>query len=361
MVEAFEAAKERIARIRFLGDQQDKQKSTLPSDDGAINARFYRDGVELSPQLTPALWNALEKVCQALALPPDVVAAFVYASPAVEASCHNISGRKIYSRFSSGLVDLLDEDEFAFVAGHELGHYLFDHHASSLETESPGFYRQSRAQEISVDRVGLLACGSLQVALRALMKTVSGLTSRHMRFDVGAFIDQIRRVGNNDMSSLADTHPPILVRSRALLWFSMSDAYKRWPDEARTQDLDKVDRLIERDLEQYVDGALKREADDLRKAVLLWGIVTHILQTESFSKLAQTKLAALFDEATVEGLRNFLLGAPRPALRSLVAEKLSSARRALNSYGTSPGSVTALDNEAAQVAAEILRAPQAQR
>ena len=50
---------------------------------------------------------------------------------------------------------------------------------------------QERAQELSVDRVGLIACGSVDIAIRALMKTVSGLSSEHLRFDVGTFISQL--------------------------------------------------------------------------------------------------------------------------------------------------------------------------
>ena len=70
--------------------------------------------------------------------------------------------------------------------GHELGHFLLDHHHANVgfTSANPEYFRQRRAQEISVDRLGLLSCGSLDVALRALMKTVSGLTERHLRFDV---------------------------------------------------------------------------------------------------------------------------------------------------------------------------------
>src|SRR5687768_6615234 len=82
-------------------------------------------------------------------------------------------------RFSSTLVDILDEEEFCFVVGHELGHFLLRHTAGLHgSTESLELFMLQRAQEISADRLGMVACGSLDVAIKALKKTISGLNNK---------------------------------------------------------------------------------------------------------------------------------------------------------------------------------------
>ena len=99
---------------------------------------------------------------------------------------------------------------------------------------------QSRAQEISVDRVGLVACGDLSVAIRAMMKTVSGLEHRHLRFDAGQFISQVSRLSQGTSDEVWNSHPSMVVRSRALLWFSMDNDLEGYPGSI---DIDRVARL----------------------------------------------------------------------------------------------------------------------
>ena len=130
---------------------------------------------------------------------------------------------KCLIELTSSLVEHLDDGEQAFVLGHELGHFLLDHHylplppASSLER-----YSLLRAREISADRLGLVACANPEAAIRAVIKTFSGLSERHLRFDAAAFLrscfDEENR-GQNQ-SGATDTHPSFAVRARCLVHFS---------------------------------------------------------------------------------------------------------------------------------------------
>ena len=45
-----------------------------------------------------------------------------------------------------------------------------------------------RAQEISVDRIGLIACGNIRLASNALLKTVSGLGHKYIKFNINQYI-----------------------------------------------------------------------------------------------------------------------------------------------------------------------------
>ena len=186
----------------------------------------------------------------------------MYASPELRAECYASSTIQCIIRFSSSLVDLLDEEEFAFVAGHELGHFLLGHGLTHIErqSESIEYFIQQRAQEISVDRIGLVACDSVDVALRALMKVASGLNDRHLRFDVGAFIAQLRMTAPNSGSdNHRASHPSILVRCRALLWFSLNDVFTKRAEVFVQSQMQQLDARIQDDINTYVPIAEARQ------------------------------------------------------------------------------------------------------
>jgi Zn-dependent protease with chaperone function len=113
---------------------------------------------------------------------------------------------------TSGLVDLLDEEELRFVIGHELGHILSGHAVyrsmldhllalsrrafflpvgylglRALVTALEEWYRKS---ELSCDRAGVLAGQDPAAAMRAQMKMAGG--SRLAEMDITAFLEQAR-------------------------------------------------------------------------------------------------------------------------------------------------------------------------
>jgi hypothetical protein len=230
--------------------------------------------------------------------------------------------------FSSALINFLDEGEFEFVAGHELGHFLLGHsHDGAHKGQSLEYFMNCRSQEISVDRVGLHACNSLDTAIRALMKTVSGLTARHLRFDVAAFISQLSKIEQVTGDQSATTHPSMLIRSKALLWYSMSDYFCKQvysPDQIR-----EIDRRIERDLTRYVDGIFKRRIDQTKNDLLLWMLTYESVQCGQFSKKAQSEMINLFGEDTVQRLRSFLGELSAANIEAVVHEKVAEYRQEL--------------------------------
>lgn len=151
---------------------------------------------------------------------------------------------------SSGLVELLDEEELRFVVGHELGHILSGHAVyrtmlthllalsrrvfwlplgylglRALVAALEEWYRKS---EISCDRAGLLAGQDPAAALRAQMKMAGGGSLPDM--DITEFLEQAREY--DATGSLRDgvikllqlegrTHPMAVVRAAEL---------RRWID-----------------------------------------------------------------------------------------------------------------------------------
>jgi len=284
--------------------------------------------------VTPSLANGLRSAYDRLHIPNDTVEAFVYPSPNIQAYCHSGSASDCVIRFSSALIEILDDEEIEFVAGHELGHFLLGHGIVNLEanSESVEHFMHKRAQEISVDRVGLIACGSLDSAIRALMKTASGLTSKYLRFDVGSFVSQLRNVRDAEaQGSLGDSHPSFLVRCRALLWFSMNDFSKIGKERSSEIEMTKLDKRIESDLEKFVDGPARRLIDEAKENLAMWMAAYEIIQDGSFSAKEQKTMAKMFGPELIERLKGFLGDIPNSDVHDVVHGRMTEAREELES------------------------------
>jgi Zn-dependent protease with chaperone function len=165
--------------------------------------------VRVETRQFPDILRLIEDGARVLDL-ADVPEAFVSNNPVPSAQTIGID--KPFLVLSSGLVDLLDEEELRFVIGHELGHILSGHAVyrsmlNALLTLSrrvfflPVGYLGLRAllsaleewyrkSEISCDRAGLLAAQDPDAALRSLMKVAGGAQLAEM--DVTAFLEQAR-------------------------------------------------------------------------------------------------------------------------------------------------------------------------
>jgi len=166
----------------------------------------------------------------------------------------------------SALLEDFTPNELSFVLGHELGHVLLGHSQVSMldllkliEDLKPGLispetkdlmYRWSRAAELSADRVGLLCCGKLEPAAKALFLTLSGLSgisidrilnSFHTQYDfLEAHMEKL-----SDGQSWIGTHPMIPIRFKALELAALDIILLRnQPDVFSQKGFRKVDQKI---------------------------------------------------------------------------------------------------------------------
>ena len=292
----------------------------------AIRSHLYQNSLRISGEVTPVLNERIENVCQRLRIPDTVVEAFVYPSPEIQAACVSTDVNTCIIRFSSTLIETLSSEEFEFVAGHELGHFLLGHGADKAGQDNLEHFMQSRAQEISADRIGLIACKSLDISIRAMMKTISGLTSRHLRFDAGTFISQLKN--HSSYSDAHTSHPSMLVRCRALLWFSTSDSLtsdKKQPANARA----KLDKRIEIDFRNYVDGPTRKRIEQAKKNLSMWLAVRQIAEDNNFSKNEQETFSNLFGEQELESFKDYLQAIPAAKIRNTIDKQADCARKTL--------------------------------
>ena len=249
-----------------------------PADRGALNALRQLRGFDFVVKKLFSLWNerALRLVYVGSAVRvdhrqfPDVYRRYMEAASALDVrelpdlyvyADPNPRGLTIgldkpFIVITSGMVDLLDDDELRFVLGHELGHAVSGHAlyttmlmrllnmsgawswipfgALGLRAIIAALFEWQRKAELSSDRAGLLATQDPAAALRWHMKRAGGGSLDDL--DITAF----RAQGDEYMASPdvrdsvlklllleARSHPFMVVRAAELQRWVDDGAYTR--------------------------------------------------------------------------------------------------------------------------------------
>ncbi|MFI2072606.1 MULTISPECIES: M48 family metallopeptidase [Streptomyces] len=222
----------------------------------SLRLLYLSDSVRVGERQFPHLHALLLDACAVLDL-PRVPAMYVVQDPKPNAMCIGLDEPIIV--VSTGLVELLDEEEMRAVVGHEVGHALSGHAVyrtvllfltgmavkvawiplgnlavSAIVTALREWFRKS---ELSADRAGLLVGQDLQASLRGLMKMAGGNHLHEMNVD--AFLEQadeyekggdLRDSVLKIMNMLPRSHPFTTVRAAELKKWSESRDHQRLMD-----------------------------------------------------------------------------------------------------------------------------------
>ncbi len=139
---------------------------------------------------------------------------------------------------SAQYVEHFQTDELSFLIGRELGHIASGHTRYTSLLSSNGrengviaiaFGAWLRKIDYTADRIGLLCCGSLDAAMRAIAVSAFGSVGR--RVDLGAFAGQLKELHAEPSLRLAEwtaSTPYATNRIAALHRFARDPLYQTW-------------------------------------------------------------------------------------------------------------------------------------
>lgn len=207
----------------------------------AHHQALIQQAYPVTGQSAPELDALVDEVSERLQ--PGPLAVFVAPAQALNAYTFGLESPKVIVVYSA-LLQVMDADELRFIIGHEVGHITLGHTVlnsliggvagipgSSLATAvlTYAFLSWNRACELSCDRAGLLACGSLEKAISALVKLVAG-PSGLSRAGLERAYRQIDAEDDTWLGTLNETmasHPMLIRRINELRAWAASPDYQR--------------------------------------------------------------------------------------------------------------------------------------
>ncbi|MBF2754070.1 MAG: M48 family metalloprotease [Gammaproteobacteria bacterium AqS3] len=294
--------------VRFSGERKAGRAEHAPILSSNLIDHLLRTSLVINAHVTPRLDQQITAICDQLCLNRNCITAFVINHSHFQAGCLFDGDDRCVLQFSSSLINALDPQELDFVIGHELGHFLLSHRGLYENDLAPESFVKNRAQEISADRIGLLCVDKPEKVISALMKTLSGLHSEHLRIDVAQFIAQLRELNDPGHGEGGrHTHPSILIRSRALLHFSTAvERGDFFADAIDHRSLERADNRVQHDIDKFIDSSLDIRIKSVKVEIALSLSILHILQDGEISEAEQTAFCELFGESNLQKLGTLL-------------------------------------------------------
>jgi Zn-dependent protease with chaperone function len=211
---------------------------------------YYLDNIGSNVRVTksmfPRMYRSLSWGCKIL----DVEEPELYITTAPGPNAWTYGHTRPFITLTSGLVDMLDEEECFFVIAHELGHIKCGHALYTLVARNIAAIVQligqatlgigallgqglvyallewKRKAELSADRAGLLCTQDLDPCVRTFMKLAGGSRELYAEMDREEFMRQIHTFEEADRSALnraykvlltaGQSHPYAILRAKEL-------------------------------------------------------------------------------------------------------------------------------------------------
>jgi Zn-dependent protease with chaperone function len=219
-----------------------------------LERMFYVDNIASNLRVTPKMFPRLHRSLTWATKILDVPEPEMYVTMDPNPNAWTYGHTKPFITLTSGLIDMLSDEELFFVIGHEVGHIKGGHvlygtmarniaaivallgevtfGIGSLLGRGLAFalLEWFRAAELTCDRAALLCVQDLEPARSTFMKLASGTTRLAAEIDREEFLRQIREYEEVDRSTLdraykilltiPRSHPFAMQRAKEVeLWF----------------------------------------------------------------------------------------------------------------------------------------------
>ena len=317
-----------------------KFKNNSNELDNSHLSNLLTNSVRVSKEILPKVGNAIETVFERIKIENNFNFFVTADNNQANASCSLMSSA---SRpdiiLTSRLIELLSLEELQFVIGHEVAHYVYQHalypNYNNVDDRNLklNLLNLSRAAEISADRIGFLACNSLEDSLKANFKLASGLSDKHFNFKPSTYLDQLRDLEDLGKSSteLWSTHPSFLIRMQSLIWFSMTKEYHEFFDSKKkgTYSLSEIDEKLDKKIKKVTGNELEISNKNIYESALIWGSLDIYLSDKKFSKNEQDEFANRFGEKAKKAISLMKISNARDMLDKKIDVSFNDASKLL--------------------------------
>ena len=320
-------------------DLKEFKKNTNELDNSHLS-NLLTNSVRVSKEILPKVGSAIETVFERIKIENNFNFFVTADNNQANASCSLMSSA---SRpdivLTSRLIELLSLEELQFVIGHEVAHYVYQHalypNHNNVEDRNLklNILNLSRAAEISADRIGFLACASLDASLKANFKLASGLSDKHFNFKPSTYLDQLRDLEDLGKSSseLWSTHPSFLIRMQSLIWFSMTKEYHEFFDQKKkgSYSLSEIDQKLASKIKKITGDEIENSNKRIYESALIWGSLDIYLSDKKFSKNEQEEFSDRFGEKAKKAISLMKISNARDMLDKKIDTSFNDASKLL--------------------------------
>lgn len=194
---------------------------------------YSGEGINVSSQSLPTLNSQIREACRILDMKeiPNCSINWFY-----HIGSFSVGEKSKRIVFPSGSIDLLTPEELNFLIGHELGHMKCGHKTYHMLTEA--MYRPMvgtdlelimslikmpllnwyRVSDFTADRMGLLCCQDIEVAIKTMIK-MAGLPKKyHNQIHIKSFIQQAIDFNKNHSGLFDEMVKYLSINAACMPW-----------------------------------------------------------------------------------------------------------------------------------------------